>query len=99
MLLSFLDLINISLLTGYFIIFTMSNLQNTPLNKEDLFLYNTFPRNDDRDSTSKSGDEENEESLQNGRWNSDEHIRFIKGCLLYGNNWKKVIFLFYFYLG
>ncbi len=25
-----------------------------------------------------------------GRWNSEEHIRFIKGCLLYGNNWKKI---------
>ena len=25
-----------------------------------------------------------------GRWNPEEHVRFIKGCLLFGNNWKKV---------
>ena len=25
-----------------------------------------------------------------GRWIKEEHIRFIKGCLLYGNDWKKV---------
>jgi len=24
-----------------------------------------------------------------GRWESDEKIRFIKSCLLYGNDWKK----------
>jgi SHAQKYF class myb-like DNA-binding protein len=26
----------------------------------------------------------------NGRWGKSEHIRFLGGCLLYGNNWKKV---------
>jgi SHAQKYF class myb-like DNA-binding protein len=25
-----------------------------------------------------------------GRWLHTEHFRFIKGCLLYGNNWKQV---------
>lgn len=25
-----------------------------------------------------------------GRWSQAEHFRFIKGCLLYGNYWKKV---------
>ena len=25
-----------------------------------------------------------------GRWTTEEHIRFLKGCLLYSNNWKKV---------
>ena len=25
-----------------------------------------------------------------GRWIKEEHIRFIKECLLYGNDWKKV---------
>ena len=29
-------------------------------------------------------------SYLNGRWSYDEHIRFLKGCLLFGNNWKKV---------
>lgn len=28
-----------------------------------------------------------------GRWKKEEHIRFIKGCFLHRNNWKKVILL------
>ena len=37
----------------------------------------------------------NEEELayKTGRWTSGEHYRFIKGCLLFGNDWKKVKFL------
>ena len=27
---------------------------------------------------------------QNGRWDKNEHLRFLSGCLQYGNNWKKV---------
>lgn len=30
------------------------------------------------------------EEYKSGRWHPDEHYRFIKGCLQYGNNWKKV---------
>ena len=26
----------------------------------------------------------------NGRWEKKEHLRFLAGCLLYKNNWKKV---------
>ena len=26
----------------------------------------------------------------NGRWRVNEHMRFLGGCLQYGNNWKKV---------
>lgn len=59
---------------------------------------NTLANNlNEKDSSSKSFEDENEESLQNGRWNQDEHLRFIKGCLYYGNNWKKV--LLYIILG
>lgn len=29
-------------------------------------------------------------NIRQGRWLTQEHIRFVKGCLLYGNNWKKV---------
>ena len=65
-----------------------------PSNQEDLVLYNTIhPIHnsiDDKDSNnSLNFGDEKEENL-NGRWNQEEHIRFIKGCLLYGNNWKKV---------
>ena len=35
---------------------------------------------------------ENEDEItgQNGRWDKNEHLRFLGGCLQYGNNWKKV---------
>jgi SHAQKYF class myb-like DNA-binding protein len=39
---------------------------------------------------------ENENKLEensngnNGRWGKKEHLRFLAGCLLYKNNWKKV---------
>ena len=29
-------------------------------------------------------------SGNNGRWGREEHLRFLAGCLQYGNNWKKV---------
>ena len=29
-------------------------------------------------------------SGNNGRWGKEEHLRFLAGCLQYGNNWKKV---------
>jgi hypothetical protein len=40
---------------------------------------------------SLSQDNSNNENYRNGRWQPCEHYRFIKGCLQYGNNWKKVI--------
>lgn len=33
---------------------------------------------------------ENNEDYRTGRWHPSEHYRFVKGCLLHGNNWKKV---------
>lgn len=33
---------------------------------------------------------QNKEFHNTGRWTQNEHFRFIKGCLLFGNNWKKV---------
>ena len=55
-----------------------------------------------------SKEEENTKNLRTGRWHTKEHFRFIKGCLMYGNNWKKVkkqkkkklhrIIIFYFIL-
>ena len=63
-------------------------------NQEDLVLYNTIhPLHnllDDRDSNNSLNLSEEKEENLNGRWNHEEHIRFIKGCLLFGNNWKKV---------
>ena len=63
-------------------------------NQEDLVLYNTIPpihnSLDDKDSNNSLNFGDEKEEILNGRWNDEEHIRFIKGCLLYGNNWKKV---------
>lgn len=35
-------------------------------------------------------DEDDDSFNKNGRWSPQEHFRFLKGCLLFGNNWKKV---------
>ena len=35
-------------------------------------------------------DENNNNNIINGRWSQKEHLSFIKGCLLYGNNWKEI---------
>ena len=29
-------------------------------------------------------------SFSTGRWTNEEHIKFLQGCLKYGNNWKRV---------
>ena len=39
---------------------------------------------------SKDNKKTNNNNHSDGRWNLEEHIRFIKGCLLYGNDWKKI---------
>lgn len=33
-------------------------------------------------------------AFKEGRWTADEHAKFVKSCLIYGNNWKKVNFEF-----
>ena len=33
---------------------------------------------------------EDNSSGNSGRWGKEEHVRFLQGCLQYGNNWKKV---------
>jgi len=34
--------------------------------------------------------DEDFKKYNNGRWHLSEHFRFIRGYILYGNNWKKV---------
>jgi hypothetical protein len=59
--------------------------------------------------TKKSSEDLSEANLSNlemsesnhyrtGRWQPTEHVRFIKGCLQYGNNWKKVCFKYHLFL-
>ena len=73
----------------------MENPKKDEYEQEDFILYNTIhPIHlnclDDKDSNNSINYSEEKEENLNGRWNKEEHIRFIKGCLLYGNNWKKV---------
>lgn len=44
---------------------------------------------DEKNSINDNKMEENSNG-NNGRWEKKEHIRFLAGCLLYKNNWKKV---------
>ena len=49
------------------------------------------PKDDGCSSDDMSGPEHSEGGeYKTGRWHPSEHVRFIKGCLQYGNNWKKV---------
>ncbi len=48
---------------------------------------------DDRTVTDLSSivvKESDETNYRNGRWTTEEHKKFIKALILYGNNWKKV---------
>ena len=77
------------------------NENKTDLNNNDFLLYYTKYRPYDINNNSNNN-ENNSESIElnedendsnnklNGRWSQKEHLLFIKGCLLYGNNWKKV---------
>jgi hypothetical protein len=49
------------------------------------------PKHEDSSEENLSGnDNSDNEEYRTGRWHPSEHVRFIKGCLQYGNNWKKV---------
>ena len=67
---------------------TSTNLNNSEmkikvsLNKDNSLINN--------DQIKNQNIEKNNGTHSDGRWNTEEHIRFIRGCLLYGNNWKKV---------
>ena len=43
------------------------------------------------EDNSKENDDDGD--YKNGRWEKLEHMKFLKGCLLHGNNWKKVILI------
>lgn len=53
----------------------------------DRFSQNILGNNNINNSESSKGDHIN---YKTGRWNNTEHMRFIQGCLLHGNNWRKV---------
>ena len=59
--------------------------QNQPSNIESIKEEN----NNEKLSENENKLEENSNG-NNGRWEKKEHLRFLAGCLLYKNNWKKV---------
>ena len=71
------------------------------INNNDFLLYytkyrpydsvnNTNNNENNNDSIELNEDENDNNNILNGRWSQKEHLLFIKGCLLYGNYWKKV---------
>ena len=56
-------------------------IQNDPLRS---LVYNNINNNQN------INEEKNNATGNNGRWEHSEHIRFLGGCLQFGNNWKKV---------
>ena len=50
------------------------------------------PDNTEHDKANSLQDSSDEDfkKYNTGRWHLSEHFRFIRGYILYGNNWKKV---------
>lgn len=83
---------------------TTSNISNetksnhlSPINflsrKHSLTLKPLFQSSTSLDflpSKSKPDQTEGNSNERQGRWLQSEHFRFLKGCLLYGNNWGEV---------
>ena len=70
------------------------------INNNDFLLYytkykpydlvNSNNNDNNNESIELNEDENDNNNILNGRWSQKEHLLFIKGCLLYGNYWKKV---------
>ena len=70
------------------------------INNNDFLLYytkykpydlvNSANNDNNNESIDLNEDENDNNNILNGRWSQKEHLLFIKGCLLYGNYWKKV---------
>ena len=73
----------------------MENMEIEP-NKNYLLYYTKYHpyisrnNNIENENYDMNEDENNNNNTSNGRWSQKEHLSFIKGCLLYGNNWKKI---------
>ena len=65
---------------------TISSISDEKTNKE---IINPEEKMKEKPSESENKMEEISNG-NNGRWGKSEHLRFLAGCLLYKNNWKKV---------
>jgi SHAQKYF class myb-like DNA-binding protein len=73
----------------------MENMEIEP-NKNYLLYYTKYHpyisrnNNIENENYDMNEDENNNNNTSNGRWSQKEQLSFIKGCLLYGINWKKI---------
>ena len=66
-------------------------LYYTKYNPYNLVNSNNNNNNDNNNESLELNEDENDNNnILNGRWSQKEHLLFIKGCLLYGNYWKKI---------
>ena len=76
----------------------MENMEKEPNNNYLLYYTKYHPYmggnnnyNIENESLELNEDEnDNNNNIINGRWSQKEHLLFIKGCLIYNNNWKMV---------
>ena len=75
------------------------NKKKSDITNNDFLLYyakcpynlvNSLNNNENNNDSLDLNEDENNNNILNGRWSQTEHFLFIKGCLLYGNYWKKV---------
>lgn len=61
---------------------------NTSNSLQQRFNYRAHQRNRNLDTNSEK--ERTNLFHNSGKWSTEEHLEFIKGCLLFGKNWNKV---------
>ena len=74
----------------------LENIENDEINKEDSIINektekNNFLKLDSSEAKKKNKRHKEVKSFLNeGRWSTEEHTRFIEGLVEYGKNWKDV---------
>jgi len=66
--------------------------ENFPIQSSNLSpsKLNTNETNNNNININNNNDENNLKVFNTGRWTDEEHKKFIKGIIEYGNEWKKV---------
>ncbi len=68
-------------------LFSVTNVTNTPKSiKENLFQKKIR----ERKPKIKKKEQEEQIDKNDGRWSQEEHLKFLKGVVIYGKNWKKI---------
>lgn len=69
----------------------LDSLLGSKRERDDNFNQDSYQMYDRQMNFQRFENDEDDNSYnKNGRWSPHEHLRFLKGCLLFGNNWKKV---------